>query len=33
MSPYKGRQSAKAADEPMTAAQGTTLKTLSQDAY
>jgi len=33
MNRYKGRQSAKAADEPMTAAQGTTLKTLSQDAY
>jgi len=33
MSRYKGRQSAKAADEQMTAAQGTTLKTLAQDAY
>ena len=33
ISQYKRRQSAKAADELMTAAQGATLKTLAQAAY
>jgi Protein of unknown function (DUF3072) len=33
ISRYRRRQSAKAADELMTAAQGATLKTLAQAAY